>query len=123
MTRSTLGRRPRFESWFRQDHQARLLVPMLVPTDLISPCSALTSAGSRPSNVRVPIAGRAPSIDPQTPGVLARNEPFSRSLAKTHVTSYPLPHLKTRLIAGFSPMEPAGIEPATSCLQSRRSPN
>jgi hypothetical protein len=26
-------------------------------------------------------------------------------------------------LAGFSLMEPAGIEPATSCLQSRRSPN
>jgi integrase len=30
---------------------------------------------------------------------------------------------KTRRFAGHSPMEPTGIEPVTSCLQSRRSPS
>jgi hypothetical protein len=50
-------------------------------------------------------------------------DPFACLLLASSIRTAPIEQPETVDFAGIFGVEPAGIEPATSCLQSRRSPN
>jgi hypothetical protein len=50
-------------------------------------------------------------------------DPFACLLLASSVCTAPIEQRESTAFTGLFGVEPAGIEPATSCLQSRRSPN